>query len=315
MLRYLSVRLGHSGLVLVMLSVVTFTLLHLAPGGPAILMGTDISPDEAARMRANLGLDQPLYVQYAKWASAMLQGNFGRSFTDGRPVTELVAQRLPNTLLLSGSALMLALVFGVSGGVAAALVRGSALDRLVMLFAVIGESVPVFWLAILTILLFAVQLHVLPSSGMRTLSSNESVWDLLQHLILPSLVLSTLPMAQLARYSRSGLIGVLGQDFVRTARAKGLPERLVLFRHALRSALIPLVTVVGLALPVLVSGAAITETIFGWPGMGRLAVDAALRRDYPLVMGVTITVAAAVIVINLAIDVVYLYLDPRVKLG
>jgi peptide/nickel transport system permease protein len=314
MLRHLSVRLGHSALVLVMLSVVTFALLHVAPGGPAILMGTNISPDEAARMRANLGLDQPLHVQYAKWAIAMLQGNFGRSFTDGRPVTELVAQRLPNTLLLSCTALALAIVIGISSGVAAALLRGSVLDRLVMFLAVTGESVPVFWLAILAILLFAVQLRVLPSSGMRTLGNSGSLLDLLQHLVLPAVVLSTLPMAQLARYSRSGLIGVLGQDYVRTARAKGLPGRQVVFRHALRSALIPLVTVVGLALPVLVSGAAITETIFGWPGMGRLAVDAALRRDYPLVMGVTITVAAAIIAINLAIDVLYLYLDPRLKL-
>jgi peptide/nickel transport system permease protein len=314
MVRYLSVRLGHSALVLVMLSMVTFTLLHLAPGGPAILMSPDISPEEAARMRANLGLDQPLQVQYLKWAATMVQGNFGRSFTDGRPVVEMIAQRLPNTLLLSGVALALALGIGVCGGVAAALVRGSALDKLIMFVAVIGESVPVFWLGILAILLFAVQLRVLPSSGMRTLGRDASLVDLLQHLVLPALVLSTLPMAQLARYSRSGLIGVLGQDFVRTARAKGLTGYQVVSRHALRSALIPLITVVGLALPVLVSGAAITETIFGWPGMGRLAVDGALRRDYPLVMGVTTAVAATVIVINLGVDLLYLYIDPRVKL-
>jgi peptide/nickel transport system permease protein len=314
-LRYLSVRILHSVLVIVVLSVVTFTLLHLAPGGPAILMGTDISPEEAARMRANLGLDQPLQVQYFKWVSTVVRGDFGRSFTDGRPVGELIGDRLPNTLLLSGAALGLALVVGISAGIGAALLRGTLLDRLIMFTAVIGESVPIFWLAILAVLVFAVQLRVLPSSGMQTLGSDTSLTDSLRHLLLPAFVLSTLHMAHLARYSRSGLLSVLGQDYVRTARAKGLKDYRVVFGHALRNALIPLVTVVGLSLPVLVSGAAITETIFGWPGMGRLAVDAALRRDYPLVMGVTTAVAVGVILVNLVVDMLYVVIDPRVRLS
>jgi peptide/nickel transport system permease protein len=314
-LRYLSVRILHSVLVVVVLSVVTFTLLHLAPGGPAILMGTDISPEEAARMRANLGLDQPLQVQYFKWVSTVVRGDFGRSFTDGRPVGELIGDRLPNTLLLSGAALGLALLVGISAGIGAALLRGTLLDRLIMFTAVIGESVPIFWLAILTVLVFAVQLRVLPSSGMRTLGGDTSLLDELRHLLLPAFVLSTLHMAHLARYSRSGLIAVLGQDYVRTARAKGLKHYRVVLGHALRNALIPLVTVVGLSLPVLVSGAAITETIFGWPGMGRLAVDAALRCDYPLVMGVTTAVAVGVILVNLVVDMLYVVIDPRVRLS
>lgn len=314
MARYLSVRMSHSVVVLLLLSVVTFTLLHLAPGGPAILASQDVSPEEAARMRTNLGLDQPIPVQYVKWAMAIGTGDFGRSYTDGRPVLELIGDRLPNTLLLSGAALLLALVLGLGAGVVAALKRGSVIDKAVMLVAVIGESVPIFWLAILAILLFAVQLRVLPSSGMRTLGEETSALDLLRHLILPAIVLSTLHMAHFARYCRSGMLGVLRQDFVRTARAKGLPRRGVLLTHALRNALIPVVTVVGLSLPVLISGAAITESIFGWPGMGRLAVDGALRRDYPLVMGVTITVAVAVTVLNFLMDLVYVYLDPRVRL-
>jgi peptide/nickel transport system permease protein len=315
MAKYLSIRIGHSVLVMVLLSAVTFTLLHLAPGGPAILMSQDISPEEAARMRANLGLDEPIPVQFFKWAATIARGDFGRSYTDGRPVSELIGDRLPNTLLLSGAALTLALIVGISAGVVAALRRGTLVDRVVMFVAVIGEAVPMFWLAILTILLFAVQLRILPSSGMRTLGIEPSPGDLLRHLVLPTVVLSTLHMAYFARYSRSGLIGMLGQDFVRTARSKGLPAQSVVLGHALRNTLIPLVTVIGLSLPVLISGAAITETIFGWPGMGRLAVGAALRRDYPLVMGVTVTVAAGVTVLNLFVDLVYLYLDPRVRLG
>jgi peptide/nickel transport system permease protein len=314
MARYLSVRMLHSVLVLLLLSVVTFTLLHLAPGGPSILTSQDISPDEAARMRANLGLDQPIPVQYVKWAASMARGDFGRSYTDGRPVMDVIADRLPNTLLLSSAALLLALVVGLGAGTIAALKRGSLVDKAVMFVAVIGESVPIFWLAILAILLFAVQLRVLPSSGMATLGEESSPVDLLRHLILPAIVLSTLHMAHFGRYCRSGLLEMLRQDFVRTARAKGLHRGTVILGHALRNALIPLVTVIGLSLPVLISGAAITESIFGWPGMGRLAVDGALRRDYPLVMGVTITVAVAVTVLNFLVDVLYVYLDPRVRL-
>lgn len=314
MLRYLSIRSLHSAVVVFLLSVVTFTLLHLAPGGPAILMGNDISPEEAARMRANLGLDQPLLVQYVRWVSAVARGDFGRSFTDGRPVAELVFERLPNTLLLSSTALILAVVVGIGAGAGAALVRGSVPDKVIMFIAVIGESIPIFWLAILAILVFAVQLRVLPSSGMATLGGDSSLLDLLRHLVLPAIVLSTLHMAHFARYTRSGLLGVLDMEFVRTARAKGLSDYRVVLGHALRNALLPLVTVVGLSLPVLVSGAAITETIFGWPGMGRLAVDAALRRDYPLVMGVTCAIAIGVIAINLVVDTLYVYLDPRVRL-
>lgn len=314
MLRYLAIRIVHSAVVVFLLSVVTFTLLHLAPGGPAILMGNDISPEEAARMRANLGLDQPLFVQYVHWLSAVVRGDFGRSFTDGRPIVELVLDRLPNTLLLSFVALVLAVVGGIGAGTVAALVRGSLADKLIMLIAVIGESIPIFWLAILAILVCAVQLRVLPSSGMGTLGEEGSVVDSARHLVLPAIVLSTLHMAHFARYTRSGLLGILDMEFVRTARAKGLGEYRVVLDHALRNALIPLVTVVGLSLPVLVSGAAITESIFGWPGMGRLAVDAALRRDYPLVMGVTCAIAIGVIAINLMVDTLYVYLDPRVRL-
>jgi peptide/nickel transport system permease protein len=315
MARYLLLRLLHSAVVLVVLSAVTYALMHFAPGGPSVLMSPDIGAEEAARMRANLGLDAPLHMQYLSWVSTVVRADFGRSFTDARPVRELIAERLPNTLLLSGAALLVALVLGVSGGIVSALKRGTIWDRLISFLSMIGVSIPLFWLAIIAILIFAVRLRVLPSSGMSTIGADWAFDDALRHLIMPASVLSTVFIAQFARYTRAEMISVLGLDYIRTARAKGLAGRTVVLRHALRNALIPLVTVIGLAVPVLVGGAAITETIFGWPGMGRLAVDAAFRRDYPVVMGVTVLFAVVVIVANLLVDVLYCYLDPRVKLG
>lgn len=302
-------------LVLVTVSVVTFALLHFAPGGPAVLMSADLSPEDAARMRENLGLDDPFHVRYVKWISAVMRGDFGVSLMGGRPVGELIGERLPNTLVLSAAALLIAVVFGLTGGAISALKRGSIWDHLIGLLTVIGISAPLFWLAIMVILLFAVRLRVLPSSGMGPVGEEQNLGTLLRHLILPSSVLATTFMARFARFTRSGLLEVLGKDYVRTARAKGLAERTVVMRHALRNALIPVVTIIGLALPVLFGGAAIAETIFGWPGMGRLAVDAAFQRDYPVVMGVTLMISAVVIVSNLVVDILYSYLDPRVKFG
>lgn len=313
--RYVAVRLGHAVIVMVILSMVTFALLLAAPGGPSIMMSPDLSPLEAARMRENLGLNDPVYVQYARWVWTMVRGDFGISYTDSRAVTELIGERLPASLLLIGVALLEALILGVTAGVIAALKRGSIFDHALSLITALGVAVPTFWLAILCILVFAVQLRVLPSSGMRTIGADGGVPDVLWHLVLPSFVVSVTFMARFARFARSGLLEVLGRDYIRTARAKGLADRVVVVQHALRNALIPLVTVVGFAMPVLVGGTAIAETIFGWPGMGRLAVDAAFRRDYPVVMGVTMAVALVVVVSNLLVDLLYVYLDPRVKLS
>jgi peptide/nickel transport system permease protein len=294
---------------------VTFGLLQAAPGGPSIMTSPDMSPLDAARIRENLGLNDPIYVQYVRWISASVRGDFGISFIDSRAVSDLILERLPSSLLLTATALLEAIVFGVAAGVVAALKRGSIYDHALGLLTAIGVAVPTFWLAILGVLVFAVQLRVLPTSGMRTLGGEGGLLDVLWHLLLPSFVVSVTFMARFARFTRSGVLEVLGRDYVRTARAKGLVERVVIVRHALRNALIPLVTVVGFALPVLVGGTAIAETIFGWPGMGRLAVDAAFRRDYPVVMGVTMAVAVMVVLSNLLVDLLYLYLDPRVKLS
>jgi peptide/nickel transport system permease protein len=310
---YLARRFVHAVLVLFVVSVLTFSLINLAPGGPAIMttMETTIEQREAHRIR--LGLDKPIHVRFAKWLLATSRGDFGRSFNDGRPVLEVLGERMPPTLLLGGATLLLSLAAGVPIGVFSATHRYTAYDHTVTFFSFFGVSVPAFWLAIMLILLFSVELRWLPSSGIATIGTAFSFTDRLQHMIMPVAVLATVSLPQLVRFTRSALLDVLSQDYVRTARAKGMREPRVLFRHALRNALIPVATVLGLLIPRLVGGAVITETIFGWPGMGQLAVASAIGRDYPLIMGVTVVVAAVVIAANLAVDLAYGWLDPRIR--
>jgi peptide/nickel transport system permease protein len=314
MLSYLLSRLLQAVVLLFLVSVVTFGLIHSAPGGPIILAQADVSPRDIEALKRTLQLTDPLPIRYLKWVGRVLRGDFGRSFTQGVPVTSLMLERLPNTLLLSGVSLLLAVAVAVPLGVLSAARRYTIIDHLATLFAFLGMSIPGFWLGIVLIIVFAVQLRWLPSGGMYTLGAPFSIADRLRYIILPSLVLAAFVVGQLLRYTRSGMISALGEDYVRTARAKGLPERAVLFGHALRNTLIPVVTVLGLQIPRLVGGAAVTESVFAWPGMGRLAVDAAFQRDYPLIMGVTMLVSAVVIVSNLVVDLLYTYLDPRVRL-
>lgn len=314
MLGYLFSRVFQSFVLLFLVSVVTFALIHSAPGGPIILAQADVSPRDIEALKRTLELTDPLPVRYVKWLGRVVRGDFGRSFTQGVPVTDLMLERLPNTLLLSGVSLLLAVVIAIPLGVLSAAHRYGLVDHLVTFFAFLGMSIPGFWLGIVLIIVFAVQLHWLPSGGMYTLGAPFSVGDRLRYLVLPSIVLAAFVVGQLLRYTRSGMISALSDDYVRTARAKGLPERTVLFGHALRNALIPVVTVLGLQIPRLVGGAAVTESVFAWPGMGRLAVDAAFQRDYPLIMGVTMLVSAVVVLSNLAVDLLYTYLDPRVRL-
>ena len=313
MASYVFRRLVHSGLVLLLLSAITFLIIQIAPGGPSILINPDISAEDAQRIRENLGLTRPLPVQYVRWISALLRGDFGRSFIDGRPVTEVLFERLPNTLVLSGAALLLAVSIGlVSGTIAATRIR-SLIDHAVMLLSVVGVSLPLFWLALMSILILSVKFRLFPAAGMSTSPTDASVADRIHHLILPATVLSTVYMPQIARYMRSSMAQVLVQDYVRVAHAKGLHARTVLTRHAMRNALIPVLTVIGLMMPTLVGGAAITETIFAWPGMGRLAVDAAFRRDFPMIMGITVFFSAVVLLSNLVVDLTYAWLDPRIR--
>lgn len=315
MQRYLIGRVGQALGVLFVVSIVTFVLIHSAPGGPAILLQGDLTQEQIRERMADLGLNDPLPVQYARWLGNLLQGQLGRSLSQGVPVGTLIAERLPATLLLSGAALLLTLAVGLPLGVLSAIKRNGVVDVLVTGVAFFGMSVPVFWLGILLILLFSVQLGMLPSAGMYSLDQPFSLGDRLRYLVMPTVVLATANMAQITRYTSSSVLAVLAEDYVRTAHAKGLAGRVVLTRHALRAALIPVITIVGVMLPRLVTGAAITEAIFAWPGMGRLAVDAAVQRDYPLVMGITLIVSAVVIASNLVVDMVYGWADPRIRVA
>ncbi len=300
--------------VLLVVSMVIFAIVHAAPGGPALLNNPDVDPALAGEMRALLGLDDPIPVQYGRWLTNALAGNFGKSYQHSMPTSDLITGRIANTLLLSGSALLLAVLLAVPLGTVSAVYRYSWLDYLATVLAFAGVSVPVFWLGILLIIVFSVQLGWLPSAGMVTVGVPFALGDLARHLVMPAIVLATFPLAQLTRYVRSSMVDVLAQDYIRTARAKGVPEVALLARHALRNALIPMVTVLGVLTPRLLGGAVITETIFAWPGLGRLAVDAAVTRDYPVIMGVTLLVSVLVVVSNLLTDLCYGVIDPRISL-
>ncbi|MCZ7574180.1 MAG: ABC transporter permease [Ardenticatenaceae bacterium] len=315
MSRYILERVVHAVIVLVIISIVIFTLIHLAPGGPAALTDPNLTPEDTARIRHNLGLDQPIPIQYLRWMTRTIQGDLGRSFLDGQPVIQLILSRLPATLLLSLTALLLALIGGIPSGIISALKPYSIIDNLISVVAFTSVSIPSFWFGIVLILIFSVKLRLLPSAGMYTVGHDFSLLDRLAHLAMPALVLALFLMAMLIRYTRTSMREVLSEPYITTARAKGLPERIVIYRHAFRTALLPVVTLVGLLVPSLIGGSAIVETIFAWPGMGRLAVDAALSRNYPVVMGITVLVSVVVVLTNLIVDLLYSYLDPRVKLS
>jgi len=300
--------------MLIGVSLILFTLMRLAPGGPeAVLIGGEFSQEVAARIRHRLGLDRPLLVQYGSWALAAIQGDLGRSFKTGDPVAALILDRLPPTLQLTAGALAFALAVAVPLGVLAAVRRDTVWDVLGSAVSLFGISFPSFWLGIMLILLFSELLHLLPPSGLSEYGQEGDLAARLRHAILPTLTLGLIQMAAFMRFTRSSLLEALRQDYVRTARAKGVPGARVLWRHALRNALIPVVTVVGLSLPTLVGGAVLTETVFAWPGIGRLAVGAVFERDYPVIMGVNLLVGAVVITANLITDLVYCLIDPRIS--
>jgi len=314
MIAYILSRLAQSIVLIVFVSMLTFVLIHAALGGPAVLLAPDMTKEQIEQVRKALGFDDPLPVQYARWAALVVRGNLGTSFSQGLPVTELLIRRLPETLELVLTGLLLATIVGVAIGIVSARRQYSLIDKLSTAFCFFGMSVPVFWLGLMLIIFFSIQLKILPSAGSYTLGAPSSLVDRLVHLIMPAIVLATANLAVIARYTRSSVLEVLNADYLRTARAKGLAERVVMNRHALRNALIPIVTVVALMVPRLVSGVAITESVFTWPGMGSLAVDSAVQRDYPVVMGITLMVSVLVVVTNFLTDLSYLLLDPRVKL-
>ena len=324
--RFLIRRVLQSIPVFLAITLLSFVLINAVPGGPTarLELDKDIKPEDVERIKINMGLDQPVWKRYMIWIgvlpntkgdyTGLLQGDLGISYINQTPVAESIIARLPNTLLLAVISLVLSLALAVPLGVISAIKQHSWLDNVSTILSTAGVSIPSFWFGLIAILLFSVRLRWLPTGGMYTLGEGKSFTDLLVHLIMPGAILSLLNVAGWNRYVRGSMLEVIQQDYVRTARAKGLRERVVIVRHALRNALIPMATLVGLSIPGLVSGAIITETVFGWPGMGRLAYHAAQKRDYPVSMGVLVISAVMVLLGNLLADIAYMYLDPRIRL-
>jgi peptide/nickel transport system permease protein len=314
--RYVLNRLGQSLLLLVGVSIIGFALMHLAPGGPLAVytLNPTVTALDIERVKHQFGLDQPVYVQYFKWAGGLATGNWGYSFFGGRPVASIVIERFPATLELMGSSLALALIIGVAIGIVAAVRRNSWIDYATTTAAMLSLSLPTFWFGLLAIYLFAQTLGWFPAGGIAS-TGGGGFADRLRHLVLPMLVLAFVLVAQWSRYTRSAMLDILDQDFMRTARAKGLSPARILVGYGLRAALVPLVTLAGLQLPLLVGGALVTETVFSWPGMGLLFVNALGTRDYPVLMAILMVGAVVVVLGNLLADVVAALIDPRIKLA
>ena len=318
MLSFLAKRFIQSIVLIFIVLTITFFLLHLAPGDPmARYYDPDISPETVAMIKAKLGLDRPLMEQYVRWMASFVSGDFGMSLQYHRPVSELLAEAIPNTLRLTIAALFLHIVIGIILGILSAAKRYSLFDRINTVSALFLYSIPSFRLALMLILLFSLKLGILPSSHMQSidvegLGGFDLFIDRLRHLVLPAFVLGVASAASTARYMRGSMLDVLREDYIRTARAKGLAERDVFMKHAFKNAALPIVTIIGLSLPFLLGGAVVVEQIFSWPGMGRLAVDAIYSRDYPVILAVNFVVALMVILGNLLADVSYALIDPRI---
>ena len=318
--RYILRRVLSSIPVLFGVTLITFVLLHATSASfvPGLELNPSIKPDDVQRIKHNLGLDQPLYLQYWYWITGLVHGDFGRSLIDGSPVVTHILDRLPNTIELTLTALVIGVLISVPLGVVGALRRGSSIDNFFTFLSVAGVSIPSFWLGLLMILFFSVSFHAwglpfLPSSGAVSAFEGGDILDRIVHLIMPATVLAFFYIAVWSRFTRSSMLEVLAQDYVRTARAKGMPERRVTYVHALRNAVVPLVTLIGLELPGLVSGGAVIEIVFSWPGIGRLALERALQYDYTMVLGLTTFAAVLVVAGNLVADILYAVLDPRVR--
>ena len=307
------------------IATIIFFVVNLAPGDPADRFSSpNMSPEAREQIRVNLGLDQPIHIRYVRWLGALAQGDLGVSFSRNRPVRDIIQELLPNTLLLSFTAIGVAFVLGILLGILQAVRQYSLLDSIASIVGLFFYSMPSFWLALMMVLLFSLFASVwgwpiyFPASDIQSvdyvfLSPFEKVRDRLWHLALPATSLALVLAAGIARYTRTSMLEEIRQDFVRTARAKGLSERVVIFRHTLRNALIPVITLVGLYLPFLFSGTVFIESVFAWPGMGKLVVDAILQRDYPIIMGGSLVFAMMVVVGNLVADVLYAVVDPRIR--
>lgn len=357
MIRYIARRLLLLIPVLLGISLVTFAMLRLIPGDPArVMLGEHATAEQIQAFKERMGLDDPIHIQYLRYLQNIMRGDLGRAILTNEQVAKELMQRLPATIELTLGAMFVACLVGLTAGVIAAYYHNSFFDLFTMVGALVGVSMPIFWLGLLLMYLFGFKLKWLPPSGRLTVGielqtlreayhldgiltgpwgtkalaftdflsefyvltsiltgNGKALLDALSHLVLPSLALGSIPMAMIARMTRSSLLEVLGQDYIRTARAKGLRERVVLFSHALKNAFLPIVTVIGLETGLLLAGAILTETIFSWPGMGRLVVNRILARDYPSVQGSVLVIAVLFVFINLIVDISYAYLDPRIR--
>ena len=312
MFGYVARRLFATIVVMAVVAFVVFLLLYLTPGDPAAILAGDAATSEDIRkIREKLGLDDPFLERFGQWLGRLVRGDLGVSIFTNLPVTTLIGQRIEPTLSLTLCTLVLSVMVAVPMGVIAAARAGTWIDRLVMAFSVGGFSVPVFVIAYVLIWTFSIELDWLPVQGYRPIS--EGIWEWARHLVLPSLALGTVYIALIARMTRAAMLDVLAQDYVRTAQAKGLAPSAVLIRHALKNAAVPIATVVGIGIALLIGGAIVTETVFALPGVGRLTVDAILRRDYPIIQGVVLMFSAAYVLINLAVDLSYMLFDPRIR--
>ena len=298
--------------VMAVVALFVFLMLRLRPGDPAaVIAGDYASPEDIAKIRTQLGLDQPIIVQFSTWVWSLMQGNLGISIFSNLPVTKLIAQRLEPTLMLSLTTLIFAVVVAVPMGVIAAWKAGTWVDRLIMIFAVFGFSVPVFVLGYMMIFSFSMELGILPVQGYK--SPFDDFWQFVRHITLPTITLSVIYIALIARITRASMLEVLEEDYIRTARAKGQTESRVLISHALKNASIPIVTIIGIGIALLIGGVVVTESVYNIPGLGRLVVDAILKRDYPIIQGLILMFSFVYIIINLVIDILYTILDTRFR--
>ena len=311
-IRFILRRLLTTIIVVFGITFIVFMIVQLVPGDPArVILGVAASKENVAALRERLGLNEPILVQYGAWLAGLVQGDLGNSLVTGQPVTDQLLQRLPATLTLAGAGLVAGLTIGLTAGIMSALKPYSPLDLSTSVLSQIGVSIPDFWLGILLVLLFSLTLGWLPSQGYTPFTEDPVDWFL--HLILPALTVGIISGAILTRFTRSAMLEVLNEDYIRTARAKGLSEKIVTSRHALRSALIPIVTIIGLQLTALLSAVVVVEVVFSWPGLGRLTLNAVLDRDYPLLQGAVFVIAALLALVNLGTDILYFFIDPRVE--
>ncbi len=297
------------------ITIISFGIIHLAPGDPtALLMDPNIKPEDKVAFMEKYGLNDPMHIQYLKWVGNMLQGDFGQSLIrTGTDVSYLIVERLPNTLFLMLVSTLLAVLISIPFGIISARKPYTLTDYSVTFTSFIGLATPNFWLGLVLIMFLSVQLGWFPTGGIATLNEPFSLWDRIHHLVLPAFVLATADMAGLTRYTRTSMLDVLKQDYIRTARAKGFKERRVVYKHGLRNGLIPVITIFGLMLPSFFAGTVIVEKIFNWPGIGLLFVDAAFQRDYPVIMAVTVIAAVLTVIGNLIADILYAVFDPRIE--